>query len=195
MDYSNLRRTVKQLLKDEWINQKKGLRELDLTHDEIRFFIRESREMILNFLDDFIKNKGFERTAPVIEKTLFSKNLKFLGRIDAMYRNKAPPLLVDFKTSKSKEILDDYKRQLGMYALLYRENFGTSCALAIHFLKFKDGFKRFTVSEKYIDKIKNLVNDIHEKTSSDNIEDYPCTCGWCDKNFELKARKKNGSDR
>ena len=34
--------------------------------------------------------------------------------------------------------------------------------------------------------IKALVKNIREKTKSRNMKDYPCTCGWCDTNFQIK---------
>jgi CRISPR/Cas system-associated exonuclease Cas4 (RecB family) len=184
MEYSRLRKIVIELLRDEWLVQKKNIRKLDLSNDDLGFFVQESKKMMLNFLHDFIHNKGFEKKPPVIEKTLFSKKHKVLGRIDAIYNNKDPPLLVDFKTSKSKKVYDDQKRQLGIYALLYKENFNKLPDVAIHFLKFKDGLERFEVTDKFIEDIKILIADIHEKTQSDDIKDYPCTCGWCDKDFE-----------
>lgn len=195
MEYSSLRRIVIELIRDEWLVQKESIRRLDLKNDELCFFIRESKDMMLNFLHDFIKDKGFENKAPVIEKTLFSKNRMLLGRIDAIYNSRGPPLLVDYKTCKSKEVSDDYKRQLGIYALLYEEHFHTRAKVAIHFLKFQDGLKQFAVSDDFIEKTKKLVEDIHQKTQSDDIDDYPCTCGWCEKNFEIKTSSKNGSDR
>jgi len=109
-----------------------------------------------------------------------------MGRIDMICTNKDPPLLVDFKTCKSKEITDDYKRQLAIYALLYKEYHHKNPNLGIHFLKFKDGLMKFKISDLQLIKTKALVMDIHQKTRSTNIADYPCTCGWCSKNFELK---------
>lgn len=184
MEYSRLRKIVIELLRDECFAQKKSMRKLDLSNDELGFFVQESKKMMLNFLHDFIHNKGFEKKQPITEKTLFSKKHRVLGRIDVIHNNKDPPFLVDFKTSKSKKVYDDQKRQLGIYALLYKENFNKLPDVAIHFLKFKDGLERFEVTEEFIEDIKKLIADIHEKTESEDIKDYPCTCGWCDKDFE-----------
>jgi len=185
MDYSELRKTVIDLLKDEWLSQKSDIHSLRLTKDEVAFYFEESKKMILNFLHDFLNNCGFEKPAPLLEKTFFSKKYMLLGKIDAIYHNRDPPLLVDFKTSKSKEITDDYKRQLGIYALLYKENFNVIPTLAIHFLKFQNSLEKRKISDKQLDQIKDLIRDIHSKTHSENIENYPCTCGWCAKNFEF----------
>ena len=190
MDYSDTRRIVIDLLKDEWLNQKNSLPELKLKTDEIEFFYQESCNMILNFLHDFLKDGGFEKPAPIIEKTLFSRKHMLLGRIDAIHNNKDPPLVVDFKTCKSKEMLDDYKRQLAIYALLYKEHFNKNPTVGIHFLKFKDGLKKFKISDQALSNTKDLIKRIHQKTRSTDIRDYPCKCGWCKKNFAIDGEVK-----
>lgn len=187
MDYSQTRRIVIDLLKDEWLNQSKSLFELKLTKDETDFFYEEARVMILNFLHDFLKDNGFEKPAPIVEKTLFSRRHMLLGRIDAIYNNQDPHLIVDFKTCKSKEVIDDYKRQLVIYALLYKEHFNKNPTVGIHFLKFKDGLKKFKISDNALSGTKKLVQKIHEKTKSINIGDYPCKCGWCKKDFVMDS--------
>lgn len=191
MDYSDLRRTVIDLLKDEWRNQAKQLYDLQLKKDEIELFFQESCRMILNFLHNFLKDGGFEQPTPIIEKTIFSEKLKLLGRIDAIYKNKSPPLIIDFKTCKTMEVSEEYKRQLAIYTLLYKEQFHQHPTTGIHFLKFKDGLKLFNVSAQRLAETKKMVSDIHNRTQSNNISDYPCVCGWCDKNFD----KKNVSNR
>jgi len=190
MDYGHLVRTVTNLLKHEWLAWKRSLLKLDLREDEIAFFFHEAKKMIINFVHDFLKNKQFEEAEPTLEKTFFSKTFMTLGRIDAIHHNHDPPLVVDYKTSKSKELLDDYKRQLGIYPLLYEEKTGTLPIVGIHFLKFKDGLKKYKITPQYLAKIKELITEIHTKTQSENIEDYPCECGWCHKNFELKTAKR-----
>jgi hypothetical protein len=72
--------------------------------------------------------------------------------------------------------------------LLYEENYGVRPEVEIHFLKFPNGKKRFRVSDKFLDEMRSLVADIHRKTRSDDPQDYPCTCGWCDKNFIQPAK-------
>lgn len=190
MDYSELRMIVTDLMKDEWLNLKERLLELKLSKDDLDFFYHDSQKMILNFLHDFLKDGGFEKPAPIIEKTLFSKKLMLLGRIDAIYRNKDPPLIVDYKTCKSKEMIDDYKRQLAIYALLYKEQFKRRPIVGIHFVKFKDGLSKFRISEQTLSNIKDTVKKIHQKTQSTDIRDYPCKCGWCKTNFIINDETK-----
>jgi hypothetical protein len=121
MEYGALIETVTDLLKHEWMTWKKSLLKLDLKEDEMAFYFHDAKKMIINFIHDFLKEKQFDAPEPILEKTFFSKTFMTLGRIDAIHHNHDPPLLVDYKTSKSKELIDDYKRQLGIYALLYQE--------------------------------------------------------------------------
>jgi hypothetical protein len=187
MDYSELRRLVIDLLRDEWLAQKNSILELQLNRDEVKFYFHDSRKMILNFLHDFLKENGFEKPAPIIEQTLFSKKHRVFGRIDAIYQNKDPPLLVDFKTCKSKELIDDYKRQLAIYTLLYAENYNKHPLTAIHFLKFQEGLTKYRITDQCLQKTRSLVADIHQKIQTNDIKDYPCVCGWCEDNFEVKT--------
>jgi len=187
LEYSDLRKMVLDLFKDEWESQEKTFPSLNLTEDELTFYYTDSQKMMLNFLHDFVKAGGFEEPDPTIEKMLFSKKYMLLGRIDEDNRARDPPLVKDWKTSKSKEITPEIKIQMLLYALLYKENFGRIPDLAVQFLKFKDGLEKFTISEDDLDHIAELVLDIHEKTQSENIEDYPCKCGWCNKNFNTKS--------
>ena len=141
-----------------------------------------------------MKDNGFEKPAPLMEKSLFSSQHMVMGRIDAIYNKRAPPLLIDYKTSKSKELTEDYKRQLGIYALLYKEKYQILPELGIHFLFFQDGIETYKLTEEYIEEIKDLIATIHRQTESEDIKDYPCTCGWCKHNFEIKLNKNHGQN-
>jgi len=157
MDYGHLIGTVTDLLKHEWMAWKESLLTLDLREDEMAFYFHDTKKMMINFVHDFLKGKQFDAPEPILEKTFFSKTFMTLGRIDAIHHNHAPPLLVDYKTSKSKELIDDYKRQLGIYALLYKEKTGILPLVGIHFLKFQDGLKKYRMTPHYLQKIKTLI--------------------------------------
>ena len=183
IDLSELRAAVIALFVDEWSRQRKCIETLRLSDDDLEFFVYDSKKMMLNFLHDFIKAKGFEQPAPDIEKMLFANQHHLLGRIDAIHQARSPPLLIDFKTCKSREISEEYRRQLAIYSILYQNHFKEKPELAIHYLKFPDGLETYPISDSYIEGIKALVADIHARTQSQDIVDYPCTCGWCDRNF------------
>ena len=188
MDYGDLRGVVLDLFKDEWRNRKESLEQLGLKQDEIEFFYSDSQKMILNFLHWSLKNREFEKPAPLIEKTLFSKEHGLFGRIDAIYQEANSPLVVDYKTSRSAKLTDDYKRQLAIYALLHKTHFHKNPIVAIHFLRFKNGLRKYKISDKALEETAGLIKKLHDKTQSKDIDDYPCTCGWCEKNFKFENK-------
>jgi len=108
------------------------------------------------------------------------------GRADMIDRNKDPPMIIDWKTNKSMEMTADIKRQLIIYALIYETVFKVRPDVAVHFLMFKDGFKPFKVTDKAIEAIKADILKTHHNTQSVDKSDYPCTCGWCNKDQSKK---------
>ena len=80
-----------------------------------------------------------------------------------------------------------HQRQLGLYALLYFEDYQVIPDVGIHFLRFKNGLKQMAVSPEHLETIKDMVLDIHSRTQSDDIADYPCVCGMCDKSYKKAA--------
>ena len=179
-----LQEIIEDALKDAWLKHMEDVTKLDLTGDEIAFFYQEAVGMTFNFVHDFLTNDELKSSKPTIEKTLFSKTYMTLGRVDAIHNSQAPPLLVDFKTCKSKELKDEYKVQMAIYSILYQENYGVKPVVGIHYLKFKEGLETFTIGDDYLQEVKDLILETHEKTQSENIDDFPCVCGWCSKNFE-----------
>jgi len=187
-DLVDFKKILQDLFSLEWEEQKTYFEWLDLTNTEIEFFYHDSLKMLDNFARNFYFSQGMEKPSPAIEKNLVSNNLMLKGRVDAIHFDlnaRGPPLIVDYKTSKSKELTKDNKRQLLIYALLYFENHGIIPDIAVHFLNFKDGMVHIPAGVSDLIEIKNLVRDVHGKTQSKNISDYPCTCGWCKNEFCL----------
>lgn len=182
--FDDLKQITIDLFKDEWERKRKALRALKLNDVEIEFFYQDSRKMMINFIYDVVKEKGFNKDPPLMEKMLFSQELKTLGRTDAIFSGRDPPLIIDYKTSKSKELTKEYKLQMAIYALLYQENYQQIPNVALHFLRFPSGFLTYQITPKLLAETRTLINDIHQKTASDNIEDYPCVCGWCETDFK-----------
>ena len=183
MVYSDLRQIVMDLFRSEWDDSRSDLVELKLNPDELDFYYTQSEKMMINFLGDFICSHGFDKPDPIVEKTLFSHKYKLLARLDKIERNRSPPVITDFKTSKSKEITEDTKRQMGLCSLLYEEIFKIKPDLIVHFLNFRSGKLAVPISDDYKKYLKEQIANIRHKTQSKDINDYPCKCGWCDKNF------------
>ena len=156
MDYSELRHLVIGLFKTEWEDKTDSLDSLELTVDELDFYNWDSQMMMLNFLDDFVRNKGFSKPDPVIEKTLFSHKYLLLARLDKIEKQLLPHYIEDFKTSKSMEITEEIKRQMGICSLLYQEVYKRKPILGVNFLKFKNGRKIIDLSDDYIEGLRLL---------------------------------------
>lgn len=73
---------------------------------------------------------------------------------------------------------------MGLCSILYEEHYRTKPDLFVHFLNFRDGKVRVEIDDKYREYLRSLVLNIHNKTQSRNIEDYPCECGFCNRNFK-----------
>jgi hypothetical protein len=89
------------------------------------------------------------------------------------------------------EITEEIKRQMGICSLLYQEVYKRKPILGVNFLKFKNGRKIIDLSDDYIEGLKHLVLEIHAKTQSEHIKDYPCKCRWCHKNFDIMKDSKD----
>ena len=190
MHYDDLRQTVIELMEDEFYDRVEkcgGPSAFGITEDELQFLVHDSRELMINFLDEFIQSHGFERDKPLIEKAIYSKELPLMARLDSLDLHVDPPVVRDLKISQSKEITPDIERQMGLCALLVHEKYGRWPDLEVQFPRFKDGIVRLDIPQSERDSIAALVKGVHEKTESRSIRDYPCTCGYCaqDQNYAL----------
>ena len=189
MEYGDLRKMVLDLFEYEWRDREYSLMKLDLKADDIfsgdlAFFYKESQEMMLNFLHHFVSGQNYFKSDPLIQKNLFSFKYLLRGRVDMIDPQKQPPLIIDWKTCRNLELTPEIKRQLGLYALMYEEINKIRPDLAIHFLRFKDGFKQFKATDEYLDEFKRIIFYVHQKTQSVDICDYPCICGACSFEFQ-----------
>jgi len=186
--YDDTRRAILDLFNDEWKTRKDALLSLDLKDQDLAFYYQDSQKMLINFLHDHIKAGKSDTGKSELEAKIFSKKWMTMCIIDKINRSRDPSLIIDYKTCKSKEMRDEYKRQLGICALLYEDKYGQRPKTAIHYLKFIDGLKAFNITDAFMEDLKNLIIDIHHKTASEDEDDYPCNCGgWCDKDLKSTA--------
>jgi len=182
--YNEIRNRILSIFKEEWTDKKATFHNLKLKDQDLEFLYSDSSKMIINWLHDYLRSKILQSQEPECEKTLFSRKWMVMGRIDAIYSGRDPPLMIDYKTCKSLELTDDYKRQLGIYALLYEEKHGIRPITGIHYVKFQNGLRIYKIRDTFLDNLKKTIKDIHQKTKSINEKDYPCTCnGWCRNEF------------
>jgi len=118
------------------------------------------------------------------EHKIFDKELNITGIIDSIetdYNDKI--YLVDYKTSKlyRHTMPEEYFRQLGIYAYLYRQEFGNLPSyVAIHYLRYGEIFI-VPVNENMVEEVLKFISEMREKITSTNIDDYPgCEMEWCE---------------
>ena len=183
--YDDTRRAILSLFSDEWRSRKEQLLALGLKDQDLAFYYQDSLKMIINWLHDYIRSGEQGLSRSTVEEKIFSKQLMTMCIIDRVSKARSPPMIIDYKTCRSAELTDEYKRQMGIYALLYAEKYGIRPTTAIHYLKFLDGLREVHLTNDFMEKIKNLILNIHAKTQSEDEKDYPCTCGgWCNKDFQ-----------
>jgi len=183
--YDDTRRAILDLFNDEWLARKGPLLSLDLKDQDLAFYYQDSQKMIINFLHDFIKSGETSTENTELEAKIFSKQWMTMCIIDRISRARDPPLIIDYKTCKSIDLRDEYKRQMGICALLFEDKYGVKADTAIHYLKFMDGLRKFKLSDAFIENLKQTIIEIHHKTMSEDEAGYPCKCGgWCKKDLK-----------
>jgi CRISPR/Cas system-associated exonuclease Cas4 (RecB family) len=183
-DFGKMKTDILSIFNRTWIEQEGEIQKFGLPEGIINEFYQESEEMLIGWLKSHIKAAKEGQSKPETEVKLFSNIYGVMGIIDAIHRNNGNVSLTDYKTSKKDALTPDIKIQMAIYALLYHDNYGAlPDKIIIHFLKHQTEVP-FKVDNKFTDYAIKLCQEIHEKTSSQNEQDYPCQCGgWCQKDF------------
>lgn len=184
-EISTLRLRLLQYFQIAWEKQKKLIRQLDMGHKTLETHYKDCIHMLYGWFFRFAEKASLGLAKPRTEVKLFSKKHMLMGIIDAIYCHNDMVVLVDYKTAQKDELTEEIRVQMGLYTLLYRENYQRlPDILCVDFLA--TGTKKyFKASQDLADSAEKLVELIHSKTASENQEDYPCLCGgWCEKDFE-----------
>ncbi len=188
---------VKNLFNGLWSKERPSIIKLGLTEDQIVFYYEETIMMLANWLNQFLVRlrgtidgkdvrHGFEALRPVaLEKGLSSDVHMVRGFIDYIeeYIDSTTPdgekkvKVMDYKTSKSSELTDNYRLQLAIYALLYEETYGKKPnKVGLWFLK--NGKEVcVNVDEELLQLAKFEVEQIHFNTQTKKIDDYHMKSG------------------
>jgi len=173
---------MKNLFSAIWLKNLEKFEEIGASEKEILFAKEEIAEMLANWLQTFFERiekselsfyEAFKKFKPVeTEAEYESQKHMVKGFIDVIEEVDGEIKVLDYKTSASFEITESYQLQLALYALLYKERHGKlPHKLSIWFLKDKEHV--MTVDESMIEKAIEEIKEIHIKTESDRIEDYP----------------------
>lgn len=178
-----VREELLSIFEKEWEKADGSLQSLGLTERQIEFYYEDSQLMLLNFSQWFYKN-GM-KSPELSEAKIFSKNLRLMGIIDAVHSWDDKVYLVDYKTSKYKKITDDIQRQAALYALLYQDKYKKIPEeVWIHFLKDPGDPEPIHIDDELLQYVKITIKSVREKTTSQNEQNYPCTCGgYCEMDF------------
>ena len=185
-----LKTIAHELLRKFW-NEKKGeLDSLELGNAKLEFYLRESRKMLDNWLNLFSNKlkkeggvEGFDRLTPETEVYFESTKHMVRGYVDAIHIIDGKINIVDYKTSKSDELRDEYKLQLEIYALMYHEKYGKMPnKVGVDFVRH--GEKFIDVNQALLDLAKTETALIQKNTQTNEKDYYKLNpsrlCNWCD---------------
>jgi len=173
---------MKNLFNAFWVKSLEKFEDIGSNEREMVGAKQEIAEMLANWLQSFFDridssglnfHEAFGKFKPVETEAEYESRAHMVrGFIDVVEDVDGEIKVLDYKTSGSFEITDDYELQLAIYALLYREKHGKlPHKLSIWFLKDKE--KVIEVDEKLIEKALGEIKNIHIKTESDLMDDYP----------------------
>lgn len=178
------RKRLQALLKYYW-EKNEDIKRLGLSNDQITFYFEESMFMLMNWFNKFnekIKQSreqsiegAFKKLIPEREHFIQSEELAVRGFIDAVETAEGQIKLMDYKTSKTFELNNEYHLQLAIYALLYTVKYGKPPQkVGIYFLKDPDRYEySINVDAELLKFAKGEIEIMHLNTQSEDIKDYP----------------------
>ncbi len=183
-DCEALKANLLDLFDRSWLCRKEEIKALGMSKEAIKEIYDESALMLSGWLERYLNEVAEGSEELEVEIKLISEKFEVMGFIDAVRSRGGRVFLIDYKTSKSDEMTRETRVQMAIYALLFKETFGMLPeGIIIDFLKHQSQAK-VTVTEQLIADAARLCREIHDKTSSDNEGDYPCTCeGRCQTDF------------
>ena len=167
-----------------WRKRKDQLKKVCNNPDKLHMYYSESKMMLGNWLNHLFKridrkmkdsefSIAFKHVAPEATEIEFrSDRHSVRGFIDVIENEDGVVKLVDYKTSKPKDkISPEYKLQLAIYCLLYKEQHGKlPDKVSIWLLKDKELV--MDVDEELLKLAEFEIEQIHFSTVPDSIKEY-----------------------
>ena len=182
------------LFKQDWLKNIDQINELVPELNLQEFYYSETADMLNNWYSSFIEKlqkkiitsnlrEAFKSLTPITETRIIDESLNVQGVIDAILKTEYGIKLIDYKTSKRDEISEEYKLQLAIYALLYKNQYNEiPYEVGIHFLKHDEKF--IPVNDNLLSFAKTEITDVQEKTQTQEVENYNKSpgplCKWRD---------------
>lgn len=175
---------MRNLFDKKWNIAKSEFVKIGISLSETRQIYVETLAMVSLWLQNFLirlvslnipMSEAFKQLTPMREQEFVSNNYAVKGYVDVIEQNGNDARIMDYKTSSKPELSEEYKLQLSIYALLYKERYGIlPKEVGIYFLKHADDFeKSIVVTDKLINEAKFAIETHHQSTNTDNIVDYP----------------------
>ncbi len=200
LDFNNyqdkLKSKMQELAVKAWKENKEVIDSFGLNREEVSFYFDQIVLMMAHWFELFNhrlsarKKESFDQTfnflKPIREKRYYSDYYKVQGYIDVIENLDGKVRVMDYKTTSSDSMNEEYKTQLAIYTLLYyEEHRRLPDKVGIYFLK-DDGIKEefLDVGVDLLEHAKNEILEIKEKTVSEKIDNYPRTleahkhCKW-----------------
>jgi len=188
LDYENAEQKFNKMLfelfsktwkENEWELKKVGVNEadaaiainecVDMLHLWSKVFLRRMKDTEKPF------KEAFNTLRPKLkEKYLLSNSHAVHGYADVIENIDGKIRVMDYKTSTFAYLTDEYILQLGIYALLFKENFNElPQEVGIYFLKDKEMEKSLSVTPHLLETARSKIEAHHKNTISDRYADYP----------------------
>jgi len=181
---------MKNLFNACWLKSLESFENVGAVEKDMTEAKQEIAEMLANWLQNFFERidkeedfkTAFKKFKPVErEAEYISENHMVKGFMDVIEDVDGEIKIIDYKTSKSLELTPEYKLQLGIYALLYREKHGKlPHKISVWFLRDREVI--VNVEPGMIDDVIKEIKEIHFRTESKSIDDYPKSvsrlCKW-----------------
>jgi len=171
------------LLDKTWAENYSEFLELDMEESKIKSYYSETKSTLQKWFGRFRKklhqqiksgrsfSDAFKHLTPIREKEFLSDNHQLRGFIDAIFEKNDNVVILDYKTGSKTHITPEYRLQLGMYVLMYKEATGKRPNfVGIDFLNHAE--QLIMVDDKLENEALGEVKYIHSKTKTKNIDDY-----------------------
>jgi len=167
-----------------WKSKAENLGKIEVSERDIAIGVDDCVNMIYLWAEVFLKRmkktklpfkEALKFLTPLHKEKYFISKQHFVqGFIDVIEKDNEKIRLMDYKTSNSAYLTDEYLLQLGIYALLYKETFNSiPQEVGVYFLKEEEGEKVIKVNEDLLENASKQIIKHHSKTKSNNIDDYP----------------------
>ncbi|MBI4148147.1 PD-(D/E)XK nuclease family protein [Candidatus Woesearchaeota archaeon] len=187
---SKFKQVVQELLVREWVSHKSEFDSFALLQEEQVALFEETLHMVFGWVDQFVQrlaaqggdvSSAFRALTPVREVNYQSAKWHARGVIDVIEEFGGKVRVMDYKTSNHTNI-DEYRLQLGIYALLYFEKHGRlPDAAGVYFLRANQTHF-VNVDDELLERARQEILKIHEHTQSLEKHRYPrhisYLCKW-----------------